>query len=603
MKEFFRNIGMPKYYLGLLALVFLATLPLWVRNPFFLHVLIIILFHASLASAWNILGGFAGQLSLGHASFYGIGAYTSTLLFLNWGVSPWIGMLLGGLFSAIVSLIIGYPCFRLKGPFFSLATIAIGEVMRILAIYWRGLTQGSLGLLIPFKPEFHNFLFKSKEPYYYFILILMLTVMWVSYKIYRSRLGYHLISLREDEDAAQALGVNTAGCKLIAISISAFFTAIAGVFYAQYIQYIDPYSEFSLDLSVLIALFAIIGGIGTIYGPIIGAFLLTPIHEFLRAWLGGSLQGLHFLIYAVVLIVVVILAPAGLIGWLRGQFERVSQLLPIFTFGSGAKKEVPGVPLPKPAVHPFQRSANDVLLEINGLTKSFGGLTAVKNVDLCVKKSEIVGLVGPNGAGKTTIFNLICNIYPADSGKVLYQGENLLSLASPYRTSRRGIGRTFQIVKPFGNLTTLENVMIGSFSKTRVIDEARENASSILKEIGLLAKRDFLARNLTIADRKRLELGKALATQGNLLLLDEVIAGLNPKETDEMIVLIREIRSKGWSILMIEHVMQAVMNLCDRLYILHHGEKIAEGSPSEIVKNELVIKAYLGRKYEAARNR
>jgi len=294
-----------------------------------------IFLHAGAAASWNLIGGYAGQLSLGHAAFYGIGAYTSTLLFIQQSVSPWIGMLMGGVIAAVVAGIISFPCFKLRGPFFTLATIAFAEVVRILAIYCRGFTRGAIGITIPFRPGLENLIFHGKMAYCYFALVIMLTVFLVSYAIEKSRLGYYLVALREDEDAAQALGVNTTVCKLIAMMVSAFFTAICGTLAAQYVLFIEPISEFSIDRSVLFALISIIGGIGTTSGPIIGSFILTPLQEFLRAWLGGQYQGLHIFIYGCILIAVVILLPEGVIAWIKALGKRVFSFGPKLQLGKG----------------------------------------------------------------------------------------------------------------------------------------------------------------------------------------------------------------------------------------------------------------------------
>jgi len=304
--------------------VVVGVLAFTVADKFYLHVLIMMLFYASISSAWNIVGGFAGQLSLGHAAFFGIGAYTSTLLFINFGVSPWIGMLVGASLATIVSGAIGYPSFRLRGPFFTLVTIAFAEVLRLLTLYAHDLTKGSIGISVPFRPAAGNFIFRQVSAYAFVALAFLALTVLVSLWIEHSRLGYYLAAIREDEDAAQALGIDAARYKLVAVLISAFLTALGGTFYAQYIFYIEPFQTFSLDFSVLLAMMAIIGGLGTVWGPVAGAFLVTPLQEILQAELGGALQGLHLVIYGTVLIVVVILLPQGIVpsiaAWAKRTF-------------------------------------------------------------------------------------------------------------------------------------------------------------------------------------------------------------------------------------------------------------------------------------------
>jgi branched-chain amino acid transport system permease protein len=308
-----------KLHISSLVLVGIITfgLPVVLRSPTYLHILILLYLYAYLTTSWNLVGGFAGVLPLGHAAFVGIGAYTSTILSLQYGVSPWIGMIVGGVLAAIVGIIIGLPTFKLRGAYFALATIAFGEGIRVMVenIDYLGPfnLNGPRGLQIPpLNVGLANLMFTNKEPYYYIILVMLVAVLALTYSISRSKLGYYLNAGGEEPEAAMALGVNVERCKLIAMTMSSFLTALAGVFYAQFTLFIHPKSVISLDLSFEIAFIALIGGRGSIAGPVLGALLLRPVGDFSRIYFGATLPGLHLIIFGSVLVLVMIFQPRGL---------------------------------------------------------------------------------------------------------------------------------------------------------------------------------------------------------------------------------------------------------------------------------------------------
>jgi branched-chain amino acid transport system permease protein len=304
------------------VLVVLCALPFTTSNAYYLDIVVQVYMWAAAAVAWNLLGGYAGQFSLGHSAFFGIGAYTSTLLLLQTGLTPWLGMLAGGALAALFALVIGYLAIRLRGPFFTLSTIALAEVLQILAVYFRDLTGGSQGLSLPFAASVARFTFDDKRAYALAGLGFLLLALAVTFLIERSRLGYYLVAIREEEEAARAVGVPVLRMKLIATAASAYLTAMVGTFYAQYVLWIEPAHTFSLDVSVQFALIAIIGGLGTLLGPVIGAALIIPLNMFLRAWLGSSLAGLYLVVYGLVLVLVVLYARQGLVVEARGWLTR-----------------------------------------------------------------------------------------------------------------------------------------------------------------------------------------------------------------------------------------------------------------------------------------
>jgi len=306
--------------------VFLAILPLLVRSPVLAHMLVISCLFGFMGMGWNLIAGYTGLFSLGHCVFFGVGAYTSTILYTQFGLSPWIGMLLGACMAGLVALILGPVCLRLKGPFFALATAAVAQVFQIFAIYFKEVTAGSNGIMIPFRPGLWNLIFREKYTYLWFLIGLSVVGYYVIKHLIKGRLGYYFIAIREDEEAAKMLGINTMRYKTISLTISSIFGAIGGTFYAQYILYISPQDLFSFDISIQLAFVTMLGGAGTLIGPILGSFFITPLSEFLRATF-AKYQSLYLFFYGIIMILVVILMPGGLHSWFKMVASRIKTKL------------------------------------------------------------------------------------------------------------------------------------------------------------------------------------------------------------------------------------------------------------------------------------
>ena len=577
--------------LATLAALFIT--PVVIGDAFVYHVFVTICIFAALSTAWNIVGGFAGQLSLGHAIFYGIGAYAGVIL-MNMGISPWLGMFVGAAFAALAAVVISYPCFRLHGPFFALATIAFLEVFRVLALHFRDLTGGATGLMIPIKMGWEWMVFRERLPSLIIAFGMLLLCLAVAQWIRSGKLGYYLVATRERESAAKAAGVRTVQVRLIAVAISAALASMVGTFHAMYLTFIEPSAMFSLSFSIQIAMFALIGGIGTVYGPLLGALLLVPLTELARGWLGAEALGLHGFVYGVMLVLAVLFMPNGIMGVLHRYLQKDDE-----DEETGQTQAAPVAAVPRAET---EHKMGPEILRAENLDKHFGGLHVTKDVSFNLREGEILGMIGPNGAGKTTLFNMLSGFLQPDSGKVTVSDSagNFTAPVSPADFASIGVGRTFQIVQPFAAMTVEENIMVGAFYRHPDVHDAREAARETAHRMGLGPWLNAEANGLTIGGLKRLEVARVMAMEPRILLLDEVMAGINQTDVRRAIDLMLSIRDTGVSIIAIEHVMQAVMSLSDRVIVLNSGEIVAEGDPQEVVRDPHVIEAYLGKGFADA---
>lgn len=584
-----------KIFLGILILAMLLAVPKFL-NAYYMHIIILIIFYAFAASGWNIFGGYVGQFFFAHVVFIAIGAYTSTLLYNVLKISPWIGMLAGGGLAVLLAGLLGILMFRanLSGTYFALGTLALLEITRSLALTSKTL-GGARGLYILAKGNsLINMCFKNKAGYYYIILALLLGVLWVVKRVQKSRVGAYFIAIRENEEAARAIGIDTMRYKMTALCLSAFISAVAGTFYAQYITYFDPYTIITFEMAVQIISTAIIGGTGTVMGPVLGAAVIIPLGESIRGYLGQSVAGIHLVIYGLCLMLTILFLPNGLAGFCEDIKKKVQKKLYAGNVVQAcATLENEEKPVPNLLQKYRGEQEGTMLLDVKNINKSFAGLIAIDDVSFQVKKGEILGIMGPNGAGKTTIFSMLTGFLTPTHGRIRYKGNDITK-KPPHLICEMGLARTFQVVQPFPGLNVIETATIAAYKNTKDTKQAREIAKHTLKMVGMESKELIETKKLNLPDLKRLEVAKALCTGAEVILLDEVMAGLTEVEVQEMVAVIKELREEGYTFVIIEHVMSAMMSLVDRLIVIDYGRMIAEGRPEEVVKNKEVITAYLG---------
>jgi ABC-type branched-subunit amino acid transport system ATPase component/ABC-type branched-subunit amino acid transport system permease subunit len=578
--------------IGVAALLLLVY-PLLSDDRYYQNMIILSLTFAVGAAGLNIITGYGGYVSLGQGAFIGLGGYTAAILSTKVGGNPFVWVPAAGVVAGLVAAALGVIAMRARGHTFVILTIVFLFLLQIVSINWRALTNGTAGLTTPLPTWSADI---ANWPFYYALFGLLVLSVALSWWIRRTKFGMGLVAIREDEDKAETVGVNTPVYKILGFVASTVFVGMAGAVYGYYLSFIDPLGMFNILLSVQIILSVLLGGRGTLWGPVLGAFIVEPLNEFANNSLGGG--NARLLVFGGLMALVVLFMPRGIVPAITEFIERrrTSGRAGLVGERLGAAIEL------KKRDVPIERSgtSGQMLLEVKDVSKRFGGLKAVDGATFGVPEGSITALIGPNGSGKTTLFNLIDGMMSLDTGEVWFDGQRIDRM-KPWNRAHAGLGRTFQITRLFKEMTVLENVVapVRAFKLRQLNADAvsgpeAERAEELLDFVGMLKYRDAHASALSYGQQKLVELAQVLMLDPKLILLDEPAGGINPTLIERMGEMIRELNSRGKTFLIVEHNMPFILGLCDPVRVLGRGQLMAQGTPDEIQKDPRVLDAYLG---------